>query len=173
MFDNNFKFYLCAATLKLSPIQSMYIALFIYVCLRIACWGQQIIASIFHSHFGRCPLGHSSQCQQENTCTNIEMAAIDKLESDRRTHTHTRTPRQTSKCVCVARRKRDINAIIRVCACVWKCVFVCGWHLCKKQLMKTEIKTARGMLMTLQGWYLIYVCGSCVKGSTLQAASPS
>lgn len=47
------------------------------------------------------------------------MAAIDKLESDRRTHTHTRTSRQTCMCVCVARRKRDINAIIRVCACVW------------------------------------------------------
>lgn len=45
------------------------------------------------------------------------------------------------------------------------CVGEC--RLCKKQLMKTEIKTARGMLMTLQGWYLICVnvcepTGECV-----------
>jgi len=43
------------------------------------------------------------------------------------------------------------------------CVGEC--RLCKKQLMKTEIKTARGMLMTLQGWYLICVnvcVGVCV-----------
>lgn len=34
MFDNNFKFYLCLATLKLSPIYIMYIAQFyIYVCV--------------------------------------------------------------------------------------------------------------------------------------------
>lgn len=95
------------------------------------------------------------------------MAAIDKLESDRRTHTHTYTTANMHVCVCVW---HDVNETLML---LFVCVRVCGWHLCKKQLMKTEIKTARGMLMTLQGWYLIYVCGSCVKGSTLQAASPS